>query len=72
MSSINFEDTEYNFLSAAADGNVDVLLEVLENPPTNFDPNCMDSLDRTALTLAILNNNLDVIHILLDTQKGSY
>lgn len=65
-------ENELDFLRAAGQGDLQALKRILEELSyylIHMNVNCLDSLDRNALSLAILNRHIDIIEFLL-TQVG--
>ncbi|XP_064625056.1 short transient receptor potential channel 7-like isoform X4 [Lineus longissimus] len=60
----SLSDEECVYLNAAELGEIDIVRECLEKPELNV--NCLDYMGRNALILAINNENLDLIDLLLD------
>ena len=62
---------ELDLLHFSAEGNLESLQEIFVQQSYylfHLDVNCVDSLDRTALSLATLNRHIDVIKFLLSDE----
>nr|XP_039252029.1 short transient receptor potential channel 4-like isoform X1 [Styela clava] len=62
---------ELNFLRYAAEGDLKEVKQIFEEQTYylfHLDVNCVDSLDRTALSLALLNRHIDVVRFLLSDE----
>ncbi|XP_076822128.1 short transient receptor potential channel 5-like isoform X3 [Clavelina lepadiformis] len=62
---------ELQLLQYSAEGNLEGLKEMFEQQTYylfHLDVNCVDSLDRTALSLATLNHHLEIIQFLLSDE----
>ncbi|VDP74358.1 unnamed protein product [Echinostoma caproni] len=57
------QDKEYVYLNAAEFGEVEVVKELLSDP--KLDANCVDYMGRNALLLAIKNEHIDLVDILV-------
>lgn len=64
---------ELNYLQYSADGKLKELKEVFEQQTYylyTLNVNCVDSLDRTALSLATLNRHIEIVKFLLSEEIG--
>ncbi|KAF8572422.1 hypothetical protein P879_01035 [Paragonimus westermani] len=57
------KDKEYVYLNASEFGEIDVVRELLDDP--QLDVNCVDYMGRNALLLAIKNENIDLVDLLV-------
>lgn len=60
---------ELDFLHFSADGDIDGLRNLFTEQGYylfHLDVNCVDSLDRTALSLATINNHVDAVKFILN------
>lgn len=58
--------TERKFLLAVERGEINTLKELLESQDSTWDINCCDPLARSALIIAIYNENLQIVKILIN------
>lgn len=68
-------DLEITFLKSASEGDVDQIRLVIKEHQYYLSPlnvNCTDSLDRPALTLAILNAHMNVVEFLLYNELSKF
>lgn len=64
---------ELEYLRCSADGELACMKKIFEEQTYylfHFDVNCVDSLDRTALSLALLNKHLDIVKFILSDEVG--
>ena len=66
---------ELDLLRYSAEGNLDGLREIFVQQSYylfHLDVNCVDSLDRTALSLATINHHLNILEFLLSDEVRKY
>jgi len=66
LRALQLTDEERVYLNAAAVGDVPVLRQSLEDSEVTLNVNCVDYMGRSALHLAIDNENTESIELLLD------
>ena len=63
---MQLSDEEHVYLTAAAQGDVPIIRQSLEEPDISLNINCTDYMGRSALHLAVDSENLEAIELLLD------
>lgn len=61
-------DIERKFLLAVERGDINTLKQLLNSNQFRFDKNCCDPLARNALVIAIDNENLEIVKLLIDAK----
>uniref|UniRef100_A0A8W8K9B7 Transient receptor ion channel domain-containing protein n=1 Tax=Magallana gigas TaxID=29159 RepID=A0A8W8K9B7_MAGGI len=64
-------DLEEEFLHAAEFGDIPSVKRILDQTP-EMNVDCIDALGRTALRLAVKNEHLEVVEVLLDRSSGRH
>lgn len=64
-------DQEEEFLHAAEFGDIPTVKRLLNDNP-NLNVDCIDALGRTALRLAVKNEHLEIVEVLLDRSSGHH
>ncbi|XP_048773231.1 short transient receptor potential channel 7-like isoform X2 [Ostrea edulis] len=64
-------DVEEEFLHAAEFGDIPSVKRILDQTP-EMNVDCIDALGRTALRLAVKNEHLEVVEVLLDRSSGRH
>lgn len=59
-------ETERKFLLAVERGDINSLKSILQSKPRSFNINCCDPLARSALVIAIDNENLEIVKLLIE------